>query len=85
MDDAVKVYRVIGEMRFKTGFIQKFKVEVTGLSEKQALEKVYSVLGSRHRLKRSHIRIKEVKEISVEEVEDQYIKELISLEKIVKI
>ena len=85
MNMTVRVYRIIGEMKFKTGFKQKFKIEVTALTEKQALENVYSILGSRHKLKRNHINIYEIKEISPEEIENQYIKELISLDRIVKI
>ncbi|MCD6563818.1 MAG: 50S ribosomal protein LX [Thermoproteales archaeon] len=85
MSTEIKVYRITGEMKFKTGFTQRFKIEVRALTEKHALEKIYSILGSRHKLKRNHIKIEEIKEINPEEVENQYVKEFISLEKIVKI
>jgi len=78
----VKVFRVTGLMRIK-GEWQKFSLEVTDVKQKNAVERVYSLLGSRHKLKRSHIRILEVKEIKPEEVEDSRIRELLNTDRIV--
>jgi len=69
-------------MRIK-GEWQKFSLEVTDVKQKNAVERVYSLLGSRHKLKRSHIRILEVKEIKPEEVEDSRIRELLNTDRIV--
>lgn len=69
----VKIFRVRGEMLIshdKFPEWRKFEVYVRALKEEHALERVYSELGSRHKLKRRHIRIKEVKPVPVEEVED---------------
>jgi len=84
MSHEVKVYRITGKMKFKTGFVQEFKIEVPALNEEHALEKLYSILGSRHKLKRSYIRIDEIRKLDPEEVESQYVKEIIALDKIVK-
>ncbi len=83
----VKTYLVRGRMlishdRFPEW--RKFEVYVRALKPEHALEKVYSDLGSRHKLKRYHIKIEEVKEVPLEEVEDLHIIQLASLTKWVK-
>lgn len=65
----MRIYRIRGW--FKQGlFKQKFKREVAALSKEQALENVYSVLGSKHGLTRNRIHIEEVTEVKPEEVTD---------------
>ncbi|MEB3860149.1 MAG: 50S ribosomal protein L18a [Desulfurococcales archaeon] len=69
----VKVFRVRGEMMLSHDRFpewRKFEVYVRALREEHALERVYSELGSRHKLRRKHIRIKEVKPVPLEEVDD---------------
>lgn len=83
----IKIYRVEGIMlishdKFPTW--QKFTKEVRALNEQQAIEYVYSVLGSNHKLRRKHIKITSVKEISLEEVRDRRIAALAKLERFVK-
>lgn len=41
---------------------QPFKKTIQSNNEKNAREKVYSLLGSKHRLKRNQIKISEIKE-----------------------
>jgi len=79
----VKTFEVRGIMRLRLGEKRKFRLYVRGLSEDEAKEKVYSILGSRHKLMRSHIQISEIKEVSLEEVKDEYIKELAQTDKII--
>ncbi len=72
----VKIFRVEGYMlishdRYPTW--QKFSKEVRALTKEQAIEYVYSVLGSNHKLRRKHIKITNVKEISLDEVRDRRI------------
>ncbi|MGQ9787706.1 MAG: 50S ribosomal protein L18Ae [Candidatus Hadarchaeaceae archaeon] len=65
----MQIYRISGW--FKQGlFKQKFRREVVALSREQALEKLYSLLGSRHGISRNRIHIVEVAEINPEEVTD---------------
>ncbi len=72
----VKIFRVEGYMlishdRYPTW--QKFSKEVRALTKEQAIEYVYSILGSNHKLRRKHIKITSVKEISLDEVRDRRI------------
>jgi large subunit ribosomal protein LX len=56
---------------FKQGFDrQRFTRELVALSREQALERVYSEVGSRHKVKRNVIHIDEAVEIKREEVRD---------------
>lgn len=65
----MKIYRVKGW--FKKGiFRQEFTKDVIGLSEKHALERIYSEVGSNHRVARNQIKIDAVLEIKPEEVKD---------------
>ena len=80
----VKVYRVSGLMRIKENW-QKFSVELTGLNKDHVIEEVYSLLGSRHKLKRSHIKILEIQEISPDDVKDLRIRRLLKLDKLILI
>ncbi len=69
--------RIGGEWR-------KFTIYVTATKPREAMETVYSNLGSRHGLKRSLIRISEVKEVSKDEISDVNLLQLMSLESLVK-
>lgn len=65
----MQVYRVAGW--FKQGFNrQNFTRELIAITKEQALERIYSEFGSRHKLKRNQINIEEVTEIRVEEITD---------------
>ncbi|MCS7108187.1 MAG: 50S ribosomal protein L18Ae [Sulfolobales archaeon] len=75
----VKVYRVEGVALFspdKTRKWQPFIIDVRALKPAEAIEKVYSDMGSRHKLKRGHIKIINVKEINPEESKYKYIRSL---------
>lgn len=77
-----KIYRVTGEMLVSPDhFPEKriFRLEIVARNEKEALEKIYSELGSRHKIKRSHIKILELREISKEEVLSSYVKKLLAM------
>lgn len=83
----VKVYLVEGEMLLghdSRPEWRRFRVYVRALKPEHALERVYSELGSRHKLRRRHIRITNVREVPLEEVEDRRIAKLASLERIVR-
>lgn len=75
----VRIFRIRGQIThpsMKTSFTK----EVRALKLQDALERVYSELGSRHKLKRYHIKIVEVREIPPEEVADPVLKRLLELE-----
>ncbi len=74
MTNEVKIYRISGLMLLSHDSVpewKKFTKYVRAVSEKDALEKVYSWLGSNHKLKRYHIKVSEIKEVRLEEVKDK--------------
>jgi len=71
----VKVFRVSGKIR-KPNFQTEFRKEVRALKPEDAVEKVYMLLGSKHRVKRFQIKIFKVEEIAPEEIEDVIVKKL---------
>jgi len=74
------VYRVVGDT--STGI--KFALEVVAERPYDALEKVYSLLGSRHKLRRTQIRIREVSVVEPPSAKSDYAKMLMALEKVVR-
>ncbi len=75
----VKVYRVKGVALFSPDHLrewQPFTIDVRAVKPEDAVEKVFSDLGSRHKLKRAHIRILSVEEIRPEEAKKKYIRDL---------
>jgi large subunit ribosomal protein LX len=75
-----KIYRVVGETT--TGM--KFRLEVVGEKPYDAVEKAYSLIGSRHKLSRTQIRIKEVAVISPEEARSEDVKILMNIDKVIR-
>jgi len=62
----IKVAKIfLIEGRFKSGRrLQVFTKEVRALSEKQALERLYSDIGSKHGVKRNLIHVDKITEIN---------------------
>jgi len=73
----MKVFRVTGEIR-KPNLKTSFKKEVIAIKPEHAVEKIYAELGSRHRVKRFHIRIASVEEVPAQEIENPLIRKLIT-------
>ena len=72
----MKAFKVTGEIdkpRLKTPFVK----EVLADKSEHAVEKVYSELGSRHRVKRCHIKISNVQEISADQIENPILKKIV--------
>ena len=83
----VKIFKVRGRMLLSHDRFPEwrdFTLYVRALKKEHALERVYSELGSRHKLKRYHIKIEEVKEASLDEVEDLNIIRLSTMKSWVK-
>jgi large subunit ribosomal protein LX len=79
MGGDVKIYRVTGFALFSPDKLrkwQKFVIEVRAVKREDAIEKVLSDLGSRHKLKRAHIKILSVTEISPEEARSKFVRDL---------
>ena len=71
----VKVFRVIGKIR-KPNFHTEFRKEVRALKPEDAVEKVYMLLGSKHRVKRFQMSISKVEELAPNEIEDILLKKM---------
>ena len=74
----MKAFRVIGAFRVKDrefrNDLQDFKVELAAADEKAAKEKIISTFGSRHRVGRKDITIKELTLLKDDEITDPVVK-----------
>ncbi len=78
----MKIYKVKGKFRMgrrRTDW-QHFTKEVVSEDQDAAVEKVLSLLGSKHRVKRTNIDIRHVEEIDKDQVEDAYIEDILKRE-----
>ena len=73
----MKVFRVTGEIK-KPNLKTTFKKEIIAVKAEHAVEKVYTELGSRHRVKRFHIKIASVEEVPPDQIEDPTLKKLVT-------
>jgi large subunit ribosomal protein LX len=73
----LKVFRVIGEIS-KPNLQTSFSKEVIAAKPEHAIEKVYAEIGSKHRVKRFHIKISNVEEVSPDEIENPILKKIAS-------
>ena len=83
----VKFYLVEGRMLIRPHKMPewwKFRKYVRAVKPEHALEKVLSELGSNHKIKRYHIVVERVVEVSPEEVEDRNLLALANLTRWVK-
>jgi large subunit ribosomal protein LX len=71
----IKVFRVIGKIR-KPNFETDFQKEIRALKPEDAVEQVYMLLGSKHRVKRFQMVISKVEEVAPREIEDVIIRKL---------
>lgn len=55
-------FEIVGEFRTQEGW-QKFRKVIEAHTERFALEKVYSIIGSNHKIKRHLIKVEEVKQV----------------------
>jgi large subunit ribosomal protein LX len=72
----MKVFRVTGEIR-KPNLKTSFRKEIVAEKSEHAVEKVYAELGSKHRVKRVHIKIAGVEEVKPEEIENPLLKKMV--------
>lgn len=73
----MKVFRVSGEIQ-KPNLKTAFRKEVIALKPEHAVEKVYAELGSKHRVKRFHIKIAVVEEVPPQEIVNPLLKKLVT-------
>ena len=73
----MKAYRVTGEIN-KPRLSTPFARELLAEKSEHAVEKVYAEIGSRHRVKRCHIKITNVQEVSAEEIKNPILKKIVA-------
>jgi large subunit ribosomal protein LX len=71
-----KIFRIQGKFMMGNS-LKPFTKELKAINEEEIKEKIYSEFGSKHHIKRNKIKIKEITEISEDEVQDPLIKALI--------
>ena len=71
---AFKVTGKINKPRLKTPFVK----EVLADKSEHAVEKVYAEIGSKHRVKRCHIKIIDVLEVSADQIENPVLKKIVA-------
>ena len=74
-----KIWRATGQYR-KERRTFTFAMEMLALKEEHVRERVYSDIGSRHRVKRRQIEFKEVKELKPTDVTDADLRRILGLE-----
>jgi large subunit ribosomal protein LX len=72
----LKVFRVTGEIS-KPNLQTPFAKEVVADKPEHAVEKIYAEIGSKHRVKRHHIKIMNAEEVSPEDIEDPILKKMV--------
>ena len=72
----VKVFRVSGQIA-KPNWKTNFEKEIRALKPEDAVEIVYTEIGSKHRAKRFQIRIRTVEEIKPEDIKDPILKKFV--------
>jgi len=70
--EQMKTYKISGKIK-KLKQSQNFTIESIGKTEKEALERVYSLLGSKHHVTRKYVLIDEFEVIPKEDVTDPYV------------
>jgi large subunit ribosomal protein LX len=73
----MKTFRVTGTInkpRLSTSFVRELLAE----KSEHAVEKVYAEIGSRHRVRRYHMKIISSEEISVDQIKNPILKKIVS-------
>ena len=74
----VKTYRIVGRMLIGVSSLPqwvKFTKDVRALKVEDAIEKVLSEIGSKHKVKRCNIKIEAIYEIPVEYSREKYLQQ----------
>jgi len=72
----MKVFRVTGEIN-KPNLATPFSKEILAEKKEHAVEKVYTEIGSKHRVKRFQIKIEDTVEVPADEIENVVLKKIV--------
>ena len=73
----MKAFKVTGEIK-KPKLSTSFIKEILADKSEHAVEKVYAEIGSKHRVKRYHIKIISSEEISADQIENPILKKIVT-------
>jgi large subunit ribosomal protein LX len=73
----MKAFKVTGQIN-KPELSTPFSREVLADKKEHAVEKIYADIGSRHRVKRFHIKIISTKELTIDEIENPIVKKILT-------
>jgi large subunit ribosomal protein LX len=73
----MKVFKVTGKI-YKPNLTTDFVREMVADKAEHAEEKVYAEIGSRHRVKRCHMKVTKVEEVSPEDIQNPILKKLVT-------
>ena len=73
----MKVFRVTGEIN-KPNLKTPFAKEILAEKPEHAVERVYTEIGSRHRVKRFQMKVTKVEEVPVDEIEHPVLKKIVT-------
>ncbi len=73
----MKAFKVVGEIK-KPELHTPFAREVLAEKSEHAVERIYAEIGSRHRVRRCHIKIISATELKVDEIEDPIVKKIVT-------
>lgn len=76
----MKAFRISGKFRMGH-IITPFTVETLGADDKAARDRLYSTIGSRHRVNRHQIEITKVEPLTADQVSDPVVEKKISMVK----
>ena len=72
----MNAFEVKGQFRVSHREWQSFTIEIASENEDAAVEKTFSLMGSRHRVKRQFVRIENIRALKLEEITDHRVKYL---------
>jgi large subunit ribosomal protein LX len=72
----MKVFKVTGKI-YKPNLNTDFVREMLADKPEHAEERVYAEIGSRHRVKRCHMKVTSVEEVATEEIKNPILKKLV--------
>ncbi len=73
----MKVFRVTGKI-YKPNLTTDFVKELVADKADHAEEKIYAEIGSRHRVKRCHMKITKVEEVTPEDITNPILKKMVT-------
>ena len=73
----MKAFEVKGQFRISMRIWQPFTIEVASEDEEAAVERTFSLIGSRHKVKRPFVKIDGVRTLKADEITDHMVRHIL--------